>query len=104
MNTGYFTSFTIFLAFSDPDFCNKYLREVPQEKGARSAAQRSMVCTAWHTTTCRAGSGVGAGARWAVLQCCSGVRAGGQGCGAGRRREGAGGTWRLYCGSAVGFI
>ncbi|GAB4813183.1 hypothetical protein N2152v2_000229 [Parachlorella kessleri] len=34
MNTGYFTSFTIFLALSDPDFCNKYLRSgVPHEKG-----------------------------------------------------------------------
>lgn len=26
MNLGYFTSFTVFLAFNDPDFCNKYLR------------------------------------------------------------------------------
>lgn len=26
MNTGYFTSFTIFLALSNPEFCNKYIR------------------------------------------------------------------------------
>jgi len=26
MNLGYFTSFTVFLALNDPDFCNKYLR------------------------------------------------------------------------------
>lgn len=28
MNIGYFTSFTVFLALNDPDFCNKYLRPV----------------------------------------------------------------------------
>lgn len=33
MNTGYFSSFTIFLALSSPDFSNKYLRSVPQETG-----------------------------------------------------------------------
>ena len=26
MNTGYFTSFTVFLALNDAPFCNKYLR------------------------------------------------------------------------------
>lgn len=26
MNLGYFTSFTVFLALNDPDFCNKHLR------------------------------------------------------------------------------
>lgn len=26
MNLGYFTSFTVFLALNDVDFCNKYLR------------------------------------------------------------------------------
>jgi hypothetical protein len=26
MNTGYFTSFTIFLALSNAEFCNKYIR------------------------------------------------------------------------------
>jgi len=26
MNLGYFTSITVFLAFNDPDFCNRYLR------------------------------------------------------------------------------
>lgn len=29
MNTGYFSSFTIFLALSSPDFVNKYIRSVP---------------------------------------------------------------------------
>ncbi len=26
MNTGYFTSFTVFLALNDAPFCNKYIR------------------------------------------------------------------------------
>jgi len=30
MNLGYFTSFTVFLALNDPDFCNKYLRHPEQ--------------------------------------------------------------------------
>lgn len=29
LNTGYFMSFTVFLAFNSVDFCNKYLRTVP---------------------------------------------------------------------------
>ena len=32
MNLGYFTSFTVFLALNDPDFCNNYLRS----KGSKS--------------------------------------------------------------------
>ena len=30
---GFFLSYTIFLAFNSPDFCNKYIRSVPQEEG-----------------------------------------------------------------------
>ena len=30
---GYFTSYTFFLAFSSKEFCNRYLRSVPQDKG-----------------------------------------------------------------------
>lgn len=33
INTGYFSSFTIFLALSSPDFANKYLRTVPINEG-----------------------------------------------------------------------
>lgn len=33
INAGYFSSFTIFLALSSPEFANKYLRETPQEVG-----------------------------------------------------------------------
>lgn len=33
MNCGYFLSFTVFLALSSPEFANKYLRKVPQDKG-----------------------------------------------------------------------
>lgn len=33
INTGYFMSFTIFLALSSPDFANKYLRSVPLDLG-----------------------------------------------------------------------
>lgn len=36
MNIGYFTSFTVFLAMNDPDFCNKYLRAVPMPTGLLS--------------------------------------------------------------------
>lgn len=32
---GYFTSFTAFLAFNDPDFCNKYLRSAAQVWASR---------------------------------------------------------------------
>lgn len=33
LNTGYFLSFTVFLAFNSPEFSNKYLRSEPQELG-----------------------------------------------------------------------
>ncbi|PVH16103.1 uncharacterized protein CXQ87_003967 [Candidozyma duobushaemuli] len=33
MNCGYFSSFTVFLALSSPEFANKYLRSEPQEDG-----------------------------------------------------------------------
>lgn len=33
LNTGYFVSFTIFLAFNSQDFMNKYFRSVPQNRG-----------------------------------------------------------------------
>ncbi|ORY95607.1 acetyl-coenzyme A transporter 1-domain-containing protein [Syncephalastrum racemosum] len=33
LNTGYFLSFTVFLAFNSPEFSNKYLRTEPQEFG-----------------------------------------------------------------------
>jgi hypothetical protein len=35
MNTGYFTSFTIFLALSNAEFCNKYIRSNSTLAGAR---------------------------------------------------------------------
>lgn len=36
LNTGYFMSFTIFLAFNEPEFCNKYIRSIPSDKGMLS--------------------------------------------------------------------
>lgn len=33
LNTGYFTSFTVFLAFNSPDFANKYFRSAPLDVG-----------------------------------------------------------------------
>ncbi|OBA21433.1 MFS general substrate transporter [Metschnikowia bicuspidata var. bicuspidata NRRL YB-4993] len=33
MNCGYFSSFTVFLALSSPEFANKYLRSTPLEEG-----------------------------------------------------------------------
>ncbi|RIA90068.1 acetyl-coenzyme A transporter 1 [Glomus cerebriforme] len=33
LNTGYFLSFTVFLAFNSADFSNKYLRKVPSDDG-----------------------------------------------------------------------
>jgi hypothetical protein len=33
MNIGYFSSFTVFLALNDADFCNKYLRGSPSADG-----------------------------------------------------------------------
>jgi MFS transporter, PAT family, solute carrier family 33 (acetyl-CoA transportor), member 1 len=33
LNTGYFLSFTVFLAFNSPEFANKYFRTTPQDVG-----------------------------------------------------------------------
>lgn len=33
LNTGFFSSFTIFLAFNSSEFCNKYIRSIPQDFG-----------------------------------------------------------------------
>jgi hypothetical protein len=33
LNTGYFLSFTVFLAFNSPEFSNKYLRTTPMDVG-----------------------------------------------------------------------
>ncbi|RKP24762.1 acetyl-coenzyme A transporter 1, partial [Syncephalis pseudoplumigaleata] len=33
LNTGYFLSFTVFLAFSSPEFCNTYFRSMPSDVG-----------------------------------------------------------------------
>lgn len=33
LNSGYFLSFTVFLAFNSPEFCNKYIYAEPQETG-----------------------------------------------------------------------
>jgi MFS transporter, PAT family, solute carrier family 33 (acetyl-CoA transportor), member 1 len=33
LNTGYFLSFTVFLAFNSPEFANKYFRTVPLDYG-----------------------------------------------------------------------
>ncbi|KAK6459370.1 acetyl-CoA transporter [Scheffersomyces xylosifermentans] len=39
INTGYFSSFTIFLALSSPDFANKYLRTTPLDEGLFTLGQ-----------------------------------------------------------------
>lgn len=39
LNTGYFTSFTVFLAFNSPEFANKYFRAVPSDEGVISLSQ-----------------------------------------------------------------
>ncbi|KAK9354260.1 acetyl-coenzyme A transporter 1-domain-containing protein [Lipomyces doorenjongii] len=36
LNTGYFLSFTVFLAFNSAEFANKYFRAVPQDSGLLS--------------------------------------------------------------------
>jgi len=36
LNTGYFLSFTVFLAFNSPEFANKYFRTVPLDVGLMS--------------------------------------------------------------------
>ncbi len=33
LNTGYFLSFTVFLAFNSADFSNKYFRKEPSDEG-----------------------------------------------------------------------
>jgi len=33
LNTGYFLSFTVFLAFNSPEFANKYIRTTPLNVG-----------------------------------------------------------------------
>lgn len=33
LNTGYFLSFTVFLAFNSPEFANKYFRSIPLDYG-----------------------------------------------------------------------
>jgi hypothetical protein len=33
LNTGYFLSFTVFLAFNSPEFANKYFRSTPLDVG-----------------------------------------------------------------------
>ena len=35
-NIGFFVSYTIFLAFSSADFCNSYIRSIPEEGGLLS--------------------------------------------------------------------
>ncbi|ODV86191.1 hypothetical protein CANARDRAFT_27451 [[Candida] arabinofermentans NRRL YB-2248] len=39
LNTGYFLSFTVFLAFNSPDFANSYLRSIPSEDGLITLGQ-----------------------------------------------------------------
>ena len=39
LNTGYFMSFTVFLAFNSPDFANKYFRAEPLDTGVISLSQ-----------------------------------------------------------------
>lgn len=39
LNTGYFTSFTVFLAFNSPDFANKYFRAEPIDAGVVTLSQ-----------------------------------------------------------------
>lgn len=39
LNTGYFMSFTVFLAFNSPEFANKYFRDVPSDTPLVSLSQ-----------------------------------------------------------------
>lgn len=39
LNTGYFTSFTVFLAFNSPEFANKYFRAEPLDVGVVTLSQ-----------------------------------------------------------------
>jgi hypothetical protein len=54
LNTGYFLSFTIFLALNSPDFCNSYIRAAPAPDGLVQLGAYmqfwgivAMVTTAW---------------------------------------------------------
>ncbi|KAJ3415066.1 hypothetical protein HDV05_005592 [Chytridiales sp. JEL 0842] len=54
LNSGYFLSFTVFLALNSSEFCNKYLRSVPLEEGILGLGSylqfwgiMFLVCNAW---------------------------------------------------------
>ncbi|KAJ3016401.1 hypothetical protein HKX48_004042 [Thoreauomyces humboldtii] len=54
LNTGYFLSFTVFLALNSPEFCNKYLRSTPMELGVLALGSylkfwgvMFLICNAW---------------------------------------------------------
>ncbi|KAI8817124.1 acetyl-coenzyme A transporter 1-domain-containing protein [Fimicolochytrium jonesii] len=54
LNTGYFLSFTIFLALNSPEFCNKFLRNIPAETGVLALGSylkfwgsMFLLCNAW---------------------------------------------------------
>ncbi|KAI8918592.1 acetyl-coenzyme A transporter 1-domain-containing protein [Powellomyces hirtus] len=54
LNTGYFLSFTVFLALNSSEFCNKYLRSTPQELGVLALGSylkfwgvMFLLCNAW---------------------------------------------------------
>ena len=42
---GYFVGNVVLLAFSSPEFCNKYLRLIPQEEGVITLAGISVILT-----------------------------------------------------------
>lgn len=42
---GYFVGNVVLLAFSSPEFCNKYLRLIPQDEGAITLAGISIIFT-----------------------------------------------------------
>ena len=44
MNTGYFMSFTVFLALNSPEFANKYFRAVPLDRGLLTLGEYLYVC------------------------------------------------------------
>ncbi|TPX68781.1 hypothetical protein SpCBS45565_g02954 [Spizellomyces sp. 'palustris'] len=54
LNTGYFLSFTVFLALNSSEFCNKYLRSVPATEGVLQLGSylqfwgaMFLLCDAW---------------------------------------------------------
>ncbi|KAJ3050751.1 hypothetical protein HK097_008253 [Rhizophlyctis rosea] len=54
LNTGYFLSFTVFLALNSPEFCNSYLRSTPATEGLIPLGSylqfwglMFLVCDAW---------------------------------------------------------